>query len=53
MRAFELITAIIVGLVLLLVLKAIGILLKFAVIVALVGMAIGFATARALRRKAQ
>ena len=52
MRAFELIAAILVGLILLVALKVIGVVIKIAVIGALIGMVLGFFIARAFRSRA-
>jgi len=52
MRAFELVAAILVGLVLLVVLKLIGVVIKIAAIGALAGMVLGFFLARAFRSRA-
>jgi hypothetical protein len=51
MRAFELIAAILVGLVLLVALKLIGVVIKIALIGALIGMVLGFFIARAFRSR--
>jgi positive regulator of sigma E activity len=51
MRAFELIAAILIGLVLLIALKLIGVVIKIAVIGALIGMVLGFLVARAFRSR--
>ncbi len=50
MRAFEIIVAVIVGLVVLAVVKVIGLVLKFAIIAGLLGFAAGLLIARAFRR---
>jgi positive regulator of sigma E activity len=52
MRAFELIAAVLVGLVLLVALKLIGVVIKIALIGALIGMVLGFVIARAFRSRA-
>lgn len=51
MRAFEFIAAILIGLVLLVALKLIGVVIKIAVIGALIGMVLGFFIARAFRSR--
>jgi hypothetical protein len=50
MRTFEVIAAIVIGLVLLVALKLIGLVLKFALIGALLGMVAGFFIARGFRK---
>jgi hypothetical protein len=52
MRAFEIIAAVLVGIVLLGVLKLIGVVIKIALIGALIGMVLGFLIARAFRPRA-
>ena len=52
MRAFEIVAAILVGTLLLVALKVIGVVIKIAVIGALIGMVLGFFIARAFRSRA-
>lgn len=51
MRILEIIVALVIGLALFIGLKVIGLVLKFAIIVTLFGMVLGFFVARAFRSR--
>jgi len=50
LRSFEIIAGLLVAAILFVLLKLIGLVMKFALIAALVGFAVGWVAARALRR---